>query len=425
MTLLVNLVKRYGIMGLLGITFSYMVISGCASQSGSTSDELSAAEKARLDSLARVADRQCKIYLSTAFEYFKNKEYEGSLRNYTKMVNSGCTEKYGDRVWVFLGNSYREMDKPDSAMWAFNKGLSEEPDNISLHENVAFMFQLSGDNDKVIAEYETIAALDSSNIARWRKLHDLYFRVAEYEKDLGVLKKIIKMDPEDIIAKNDLVTVMKFLGEDPTELLEERHLNNPDNPEFLLEYANTIYQTADYEKAIPLYEKLLSLEPDHFLALDRIATSYKNLDNTGKALSSLKRLLKLRPNDKTVVYDITDLYKQAGELKTAYSWANKTINTKPKDGRGFYIRGLVLEAAANNCQNERGAKVPSIYDKLVFEVALDDVKESVALGYTAARSRIQFLEQQVPSKGDIFMHPEKFQPEGDCYKWIKRKVKRK
>ena len=425
MRFLVNFFNRYGIIGLLGISFSYMVISGCASQTGSTREELSAAERARLDSLARVADRQCKIYLSTAFEYYRNKDYEGSLRNYSKMVNSGCTEKYGDRVWIYLGGAYRELDKPDSAMWAFNKGLSEEPGNIPLHENVAFMFQLSGDNDMVIAEYETIAHLDSSNVARWRKLHDLYFRAAEYEKDLVVLKKIIKMDPEDIIAKNDLVTVVKLLGEDPTELLEERYLNNPDNPEFLLEYANTIYQAADYEKAIPLYEKLLALVPDHFLALDRIATSYKNLDITDKALSSLKRLLKLRPDDKTVTYDIADLYKQAGDLKTAYSWANKTINAKPNDGRGFYIRGLVLEAVSNQCQNERGAKVPSIYDKLVFEIALDDVRESVALGYIAASNRIQFLEQQAPSKGDIFMHPEKFQPEGDCYKWIQRKVKRK
>ena len=425
MTLLVNFFKRYGIIGLLGISFSYMIISGCASQTGSTSEELSAAEKARLDSLAKVADRQCKIYLSTAFEYFKNKDYVGSLRNYSKMVNSGCTETYGDRVWVFLGNSYRELDMPDSAMWAFNKGLADEPGNISLRENVAFMFQLSGDNDMVIAEYETIADLDSTNVARWRKLHDLYFRVADYEKDLIVLKKIIKLDPEDIMAKNDLVTVVKLLGEDPTELLEERYLNNPDNPDFLLEYANTIFETADYEKAIPLYEKLLSLAPDHFLALDRIATSYKNLDDTDKALSSLKRLLKLRPGDKTVLYDITDLYKQAGDLKTAYSWANKTISAKPKDGRGFYMRGLVLEAVSNQCQNERGAKVPSIYDKLVFEVALDDVKKSVALGYFAAGNRIQFLEQQAPSKGDIFMHPEKFEPKGDCYKWIKRKVKRK
>ena len=89
MTLLVNFIRHYGIIGLLGISFSYMVISGCTSQTRSTSEELSAAEKARLDSLAKVADRQCKIYLSTAFEYFKNKDYEGSLRNYTKMVNSG------------------------------------------------------------------------------------------------------------------------------------------------------------------------------------------------------------------------------------------------------------------------------------------------------------------------------------------------
>jgi len=425
MTLSLKNIKKKGLVGLLFTAFVYSVLTSCAPK-GTVSDEvISAAEKARQDSIARVKDRQCKIWLSTAFEYFKNKNYESSLYNYRKMVNSSCTENYGDRIWIYLGNSFRELENPDSAMWAFESGLKEEPDNVPLHENVAFLHQLAGETDKVISENEIIASLDSTNIARWRKLHDLYFRNAYYEKDLEVLNRIIKMDDQDISARNDIVTVVKLLGGDPTELLEGRYLDNPDNPEYLLEFANAVYEAADYAKAVNLYEKLLKLDPNHFLALERISVSYKNLDNTDKAVKTLKRMLKLRANDKQVLYDISDLYKLSGKFETAYSWANKTISAKPKDGRGYYIRALILEEVSTSCQNRRDAKAPAIFDKLVYELALDDVNDGAKLGYGPARSRIEFLTQMAPSKGDIFMHPKKFKPEGDCYDWIKRSIKRK
>ncbi len=416
--------RNYGFFGFLMTAFVYAVIAGCAPKSP-TGDELSVAEKARLDSIAKVKDRRCRIWLSTGFEYFKNKDFVGSLRNYNKMIEGSCTENYGDKVWIYLGNSYRELDKADSAMWAFERGLSQQPDNIPLHENVAFLYQMTGESDKVIERFEKIASLDSTNIQRWRKLHDLYFRNVLYEKDMAVLHKIIEMDPTDIAVKNDLVTVIKLLGGDATELLEQRVIDNPGNTEFLLEYANAIYKAGDYEKSVGLYEQVTATDSEHMLALDRIASCYKNLDQTDNALKALKTILKIRGNDKNVLYDIAEIYKIGGQIQTAYVWANKTIAATPKDGRGYYIRGLVLEEAAIQCQNERGAKVASIFDKLVYELALDDVKESARLGFGGSTLRMEYLVQLAPSKGDLHMHPDKFAPEGECYKWIKRKVKRK
>lgn len=425
MTTSLKIIRKKGLVGLLFMTFVYSVLTSCAPKGGVSDDVMTEAEKARLDSIARVQDRQCKIWLSTAFEYFKNKNFESSLENYAKMINGGCTEKYGDRVWIYFGNSYRELGKPDSAMWAFNKGLKEQPDNIGLHENVAFLHQMAGEYDLVISENELIADLDPTNIARWRKLHDLYFRNAYYEKDLEVLNKIIALDDKDVSARNDIVTVVKLLGGDPTELLKGRHLDNPDNPEYLLEYANSVFEASEYETAISLFEKLLLLDPNHFLALERIANSFKNLDNTKSAIKAVKRMLDQRANDKQLMYDLADLYKLDGQFKTAYSWANKTIGATPKDGRGYYVRALILEEISLSCQADKDAKVPSIHDKLVYELALDDVNEASKLGYGPARSRAEFLVLMSPDKGDVFMHPEKFKPKGECYDWIKRSVKRK
>ncbi len=67
----------------------------------------------------------------------------------------------------------------------------------------------------------------------------------------------------------------------------------------------------------------------------------------------------------------------------------------------------------------------SIFDKLVYEIALDDMNEISKLGYGSDQSRADFLEQMVPNKGDIFMHPDKFKPIGECYDWMERSVTRK
>ena len=153
--------RHYGLFAFLMTAFVYAVISGCAPKSP-TGDELSVAEKARLDSIAKVKDRRCRIWLSTGSEYFKNKDFVGSLRNYNKMVEGSCIENYGDKVWINLGSSYRELDNADSAMWAFESGLIQQPDNILLHENVAFLLQRKGEIERVIERFETIAQLDSS-----------------------------------------------------------------------------------------------------------------------------------------------------------------------------------------------------------------------------------------------------------------------
>jgi len=89
------------------------------------------------------------------------------------------------------------------------------------------------------------------------------------------------------------------------------------------------------------------------------------------------------------------------------------------------VRALILEEISLSCQADNDAIVPSIHDKLVYELALDDVNEASKLGYGPAKSRAEFLVLMSPSTGDIFMHSKKFKPIGECYDWIKRSVKRK
>jgi hypothetical protein len=93
-----------------------MVISACMTPQA-TPEELAAIEKARKDSVRKANSRYCMKHLSFANEYYKNKSFSDALYNYHKLFEYECVdEKMAQNVYVYMGNSYREMEKLDSAL---------------------------------------------------------------------------------------------------------------------------------------------------------------------------------------------------------------------------------------------------------------------------------------------------------------------
>ena len=67
-------------------------------------------------------------------------------------------------------------------------------------------------------------------------------------------------------------------------------------------------------------------------------------------------------------------------------------------------------------------------DKLIYEMAYEDYELAVKKGYYRAKVRRDFLkENNITTTGDWFMlgEDQEANPEGQCYKWIKRKINRK
>jgi len=71
--------------------------------------------------------RECDIALSNAWEYYKNREFESSVRNYHKLVDLGCGEENAQDVYLYFGRAYIELGSLDSAVWAFKQGLRYLP----------------------------------------------------------------------------------------------------------------------------------------------------------------------------------------------------------------------------------------------------------------------------------------------------------
>lgn len=98
-------------------------------------------------------------------------------------------------------------------------------------------------------------------------------------------------------------------------------------PEELYQKGNASYENNDYERAVSIYEELVSMDRTGPEVFYNLGNSYFKLKKIGKAILNYERALRLDPRDKDTQLN----------LKLARAMAVDKINT---DERGFILNAL-------------------------------------------------------------------------------------
>jgi tetratricopeptide (TPR) repeat protein len=123
------------------------------------------------------------------------------------------------------------------------------------------------------------------------------------------------------------------------DLLEDLFRKEPDSKDVkkaliacLLSYGGYLNDefSADYEKAISCYEKMIEIDPESYRAFYNLGITHFNLGNIEKALESYNKALKIKPDYKYCYYNIGYLYESQGELDKAMQFYEKALNIDPR-----------------------------------------------------------------------------------------------
>jgi len=408
------------------MAIAVLVSVGCQPP-GMTPEQRAAYEdslaQARRDSLLEANRAKCEFKLSNGYEYYKQRNWQKAIENYEEVRDLGCGEAMAENLYLYLGNAYREIDNKDSAIAVYQQGANYLPDNIYLHQNLAYMYKVTRQKQKELKQREAIVRLDSSNVEYLMDLADLYFDLNMFDKQIDALQRILKIEPNNSVAQTSLVTAMKKSGRDPIDVLRTRWQNNPNNSSYGVEYGEELFKRGNFEDAREVFKKVTAIDPENLRAWTQLGRCYENLNQPAKAIDAYQGILKVNPGRKDVIADISSLYLKMNDYKKAMEWANKCINTGSKNGMGYATRGAVYENLASNCS---GGK-PDFNDKLVYQMAYEDYQQAVDMGYGKVTARIKYLENFIPSKGDWFFHSDagnQIAPDKECYNWLDRTIKR-
>ena len=422
-------VKRLTQLALISLlVMASILIMNCVPPSGDAgeTEQLGVAEKARQDSLR---DVKCDLYLSFAYSYYQNQDWRGAIENYKKMIDAGCEETRAQDIFPYYGRAYQQLatDDPnylDSALFVYIEGEQYLPDDIFLHKNIAYIYQLQGKTDLEIREYEKMVEIDPDNIDLYRRLVRLNFTAERYDDVLLFINEILRLSPNDEQAINDRITAYEKLGKDITTVQKEQWEQNRGNVRYGLEYAQALADQFMYDEAIDVYTQVTGLDLKNREAWEKLAEIYTTVDRSEDALKAYTHINKnIAPRDITVIDKIARTLRRVGRYDQAYEWAKKALDIEKTATTYKMMADVYFDAA----ENSSGSRQLNFEDKLVYKLAYDYYKKAQEKGDYGVKSRIDFLtEYLIPTNEDWFMNRydangnsrQSYRPNLPCYSWV-------
>jgi len=404
---------------LFSISIAIMYLIGCA---GTQPRQLTIEQqKAIDDSLRQAHEHQINLNLSLGYERYKQQNWEKAKNFFLKaseIDTSGIKAKY---LYQWLGTCYAMLNQPDSAEWAYSRGLDFSPDHAYYYTALIHLYKIQGRLDEGLSLSKTLIELQPDSASSYKIRGELYRLNQDIESAVDSYNKASELNPKDQETQQILSDLYKQRG-DITELiatLEKVVEQISDNTNKRIELAKAYTQIGEYTKAVEQLQFVISKEPENIPALELIGDAYQNLKQYSNAISTYKKILGIQINDKKNLCNLAMSYSGAEQYTTALTQVQKALSIDPGYGLAYLTKGMIYENAADKCVAKRDGKI-SFDDKLVYKMAYDEyqkAKKDMQWKFDANK-RIEYVELSIPKREDYFMHKNQTKPRGECYNWI-------
>ena len=357
---------------------------------------------------------------SFGHENYKNKQYPDAVKWLWRVVELDTINKFGARTFRYLGDSYNQMQKPDSAMAIFETGSAKYPDDYFLQRMVGYFYAQTERTEEAIPRYQKVVELKPESLNDWKQLVSLYIKTGRDEEAVDTYDKILELDPNDMEAKRNQAQLLQSF--DPEAALEKKIKlaeDEPENSQIRFELGKTFFDREEYETSMKYFGEFVSLVPNDVGAMDFIGTSLIRLERYNDAVTEYKKILDVDPQNKKVMTDISSCYKDLQNFRAARTYAKKATAVDPGYGLGWIALGEVYEACADAYVDQKDGKV-EFDDKLVYRLAYTQYRRARKdLQFAGDADRhIGFVKGVLPTKEDEFMNKDQTKAKTACYTWI-------
>jgi tetratricopeptide (TPR) repeat protein len=246
-----------------------------------------------------------------------------------------------------------------------------------------------------------------------------------FEEQVNILNIWLKYEPTSKNANAEKKAAFAALGKDESDVDRERWESETSNIQYGLDYIRSLSNADNTEKIIEVCIELLVYEKYNTAILRNLGDAYLNLYKEDDALNIYNTLAKVDPTDFITAIDISKILINKEKYPEALEWAEKAVSMSGQKGEAIYQRAEVYFSVAESCSGDP----LTFWDKVVYEISWEDYKNAFNTGYSQAKSRQDFVgDNFITTPADWLMRPEgekEVIPQGDCYSWINKTVKRK
>ena len=283
------------------------------------------------------------------------------LKAYSQSIQAGRAVLQQDSipaVLSFVGDSFRQLEQVDSALWYYRRSLALKPGNETVLSKAVGLLIDREDYDGAVAQSEAFLAEDPDNVTIAPLKGLALYRKGDYEGAVQVFQR-----QEDI--GNDSYPIHYYLGQSywhtqvtyraEKELVAAWQIDSSDvNLAYSIAAVKLeAYRSFDQEIKPWLDKAWEMIQPDPALA-SRIQQQYglayyRRQDSWDKAIEHYKEAYRYNPKLISALSTIAYCYQQKKDYKAAIEWYEKYLKVARPGSRGY-------EFAADNLKYIRAEK---------------------------------------------------------------------
>src|SRR5256886_1878357 len=260
---------------------------------------------------AHKADALARFVEGTSFE--ENGETDKALEAYRQVldVDPGQSDLAG-RVAFLL----TRQDSYPQAIDILKDAVKANPKNPGLYLQLAFIYaRYLNKTDQAVDYVERAINIDPRNIGAYQRLCEIQLAAGEEKKALQSLDRALKVQSDDpafwarlgklyasVLFKNDSERKPADMAR-INAIFKKAAEHAQDDPAVLKDVADYYAASQQLDEAIPLYLRVLELQPDDASAREKLATGFVLTNQRAKAVEMLEQIIKEHP-EKYQPYDL-------------------------------------------------------------------------------------------------------------------------
>src|SRR5882724_145576 len=252
-------------------------------------------------------------YFVEGAAYEENGEIDKALEAYRKVLNvdPGQSE-LASRVAALL---IQQEDFPQ-AIDVLKDAIKANPNDAEPYHQLAYIYaKYLKKTDQAVGYANRAIALNPREIEAYQRLCEIELAAGQEQKAVDALERATKVHSDDAVfwtRLGKLYAAILFKPDSQPRPDELRRVNElfkkaaeraNDDPAILKDVADYYASSQQLKEAIPLYLRVLELQPDDANAREKLATGFILTDQRGKAVELLEQIIEEHP-EKYQPYDL-------------------------------------------------------------------------------------------------------------------------
>ncbi len=317
--------------------------------------------------LTGVADASLRMYDSKKDNFWTQKALTAAQA--AAQINDKLPE-----VHSALGSAYIATGKYAEAITQLKTAITLAPSSDEAYRRLGGAYLASGDYPHAIEAFQKAVDLNSYFWVNQNALGNAYFQSGDYPKALQVFTQVTVLAP-------DIETGYENIG-------------------------NVYAQQGKYQEAVTFFQKALQIEP-YYTTYSNLGTAYFFLKQYPQAADMFEKAVALNPNDTSMVVNLGDAYRGAGQkdkARTTYQQAvslgYKELQTNPQNSDVMDQIALSYANLGDAQQATTFIKKARAIDKSNVGYVYDEAKIYAFLGQKkeAIKALQESLEKHYPAE---------------------------